>query len=124
MMQLPLPEMTRTLAQLMQTRLGVRRGATFRAKIDHAGRLLPPSLRREALFLIETEQRTAHPKLRMQIDPARVMHAYKGLSAYLRGLDPADRRKGIVLGALASLSFNLLLFGGALTAFLMWYDGQ
>jgi len=115
-----LPRLNAELAQLMRHRLGIRRGETLGDKLRVAGRLLPRAERRAAHALVEAERLWANPKLRRQLDPTALAAAEKRLRDWLATVDAADRRKGIVLGILASLAFNFLLVAAALVGWLAW----
>ena len=114
------PEMTAELAELMRTRLGIRGGEGLEGKLRRAGRLLPRRLRRDGHLLVEAERRATHPKLARRMDLAACRAAHGRLKAHLQAIDPADRRRGMILGILAPLAFNLLLLGAALVASLVW----
>ena len=62
----------------------------------------------------------AHPKLALRVDRGRVARAHAEVCAHLRRIDPADRRRGAILGMLGGLAFNLLLLAGLALAFLRW----
>ncbi|SIN81495.1 hypothetical protein [Vannielia litorea] len=111
-MEHPVKQVADGLAQMMGERLGIRRGETLAEKLRKGGRLLPRKVRREAAFIAETEARMAVPKFAFQYDPARVARAEKTVRGFLETVDPADRRKGVVLGILGWLAFNFLLVSG------------
>jgi hypothetical protein len=122
MADLTLPDMTEKLALMMREKLGIRRGKTFAGKIRIGGRLLPRNLRREAKYLIDTQARTAHPKLQKQIDMTRARTAFKQIEKHLAAIDTADQWKGYILGIVAPLTFNFLLIFGALITYLVYTD--
>ncbi len=96
------------LAQLMEERLSLR-GRGFANKLARAGRRLPRRLRREGAVIAEALAVQAHPKLARRLDQARFQRAADQLERYLRGIDPAERRKGLFLNWLAGVAFSLLL---------------
>lgn len=116
----PLPEANAELARLMRDRLGIRGPETLAAKMRRGGRLLPRALRNEGQWLAEMEALWPHPKLRRQIDAARVTHAQAALRSHLLAIDPRDRLVGSIIGILAPLAFNLLLLGALVILWMIW----
>lgn len=104
----------------MRERLGIRRGETFAAKLGHAGRLVPRAERRAGQVLVEAEVLWENPKLRRQINPATIAQAERRLRQWLATVDAADRRKGMILGILATLAFNTLLIATAIIVWMVW----
>ena len=107
------------LTKLIGNRLGVG-GASLSARLGRAGRDVPRSVRREAQMLVDAERMLAHPKLRKQVDPRQIDHAYRVSSSWLGGVDPAERRKDRVLGFLAVNVVNLGLLAAGILALLDW----
>ncbi len=107
------------LAALIEERLGVR-GNGLEAKLNRAGRRLPRWVRREAGRLVEARRMAAHPKLMRRTDPDALDRAFGRCESWLRGIDPAERRKDRILGPLAVNAFNLLVVAGLFIAYLVW----
>lgn len=107
------------LEALLEDRLGLRKG-TFPARVKRAGRRLPRWVHREAAVINEALRQESHPKLRRRIDIARVKAAHDRVRQHLKAIDPADRRRGAILGMLGALAFNLLLFAALALVFLSW----
>lgn len=82
---------------------------TFEDALRRAGRRLPRGARRAGEEVIAAQQLAGHPGLRMRIDWAKVNRSLDRVRDSLKGVDLKDRRKGFVIGALASLAFNLIL---------------
>ncbi len=101
------------LEGLLQTKLRLR-GKSLQARLTKAGRLLPKRLHRSGKILTTAQQNLAHPKLSRLIDSSLVSNAFSDLETHLNGIDPADRRKGALLGWAGGLVFNLMLFFGLL----------
>ena len=89
------------IASLIEERLRIR-GQGLEAKLRRAGRSLPKWVRREAETLVQAQQFSASPKLMKLINPAQVDQAYTRCEAWLKSVDPWDRRKGAILSVLAS----------------------
>ncbi len=107
------------LESQLQEKLGVR-GANLQKRLARAGRRLPRRVRRSGQVIADAQTSVAHPKLARMLDDKAIEAAFRDVSAHLQTIDPADRRKGIVLGILGSAVFNLILLVVALTAFLYW----
>lgn len=123
MLERDLTETNAALAALMREKLGIRRGATLAAKLRVAGRLLPKAERKAGRTLVEAERLWANPRLRRRLDPAALAAAEARLRGFLDRIDPADRRKGMILGILASLAFNFLLIAAAAIVW-AWHTGR
>ncbi|MFD0978941.1 hypothetical protein [Tropicimonas aquimaris] len=120
MMENSLPETNAALALLMREKLGVRGADRLEVKLRRAGGLLPRALRKDAKYLVDMEKLYANPKLRRQIDSARVSEASANLRRHLEAIDPRDRRIGWMLGVVTPLAFNLLLIAAAFITWLVW----
>lgn len=110
---------TDRLAQLMEEKLDIR-GAGFEKKLQRAGRLLPRHLRRDGQTLVEALALSDHPRLERQIDSVQLKKSANALEKYLLNFDAWDRRRGIAVGFLASLLFNLLVVAALVVAVLIW----
>ena len=93
---------------LMRERLGLR-GADLAAQVARAGRLLPRAVAREARYLAQATALAQNPKLMRMIDTAKAQQAHARLTAYLRGVNRAERRRTRALGILGVIAFNLLV---------------
>lgn len=111
--------MAQELCTLFDEKLSLRRG-TLQTRLNRAGRRLPARIRAQAQLVAEAETLADHPKLALRIDQVRVARAHAEVRAHLRSIDPADRRRGAILGLLGGLAFNLLLLAGLTLAFLRW----
>ena len=111
--------MAQVLCALLDEKLSLRRGA-LHSRLSRAGRRLPARIRHQAQLVVEAETLAAHPRLARRIDHVRVARAHAEVRAHLRSIDPADRRRGAMLGVLGGLAFNLLLLAALVLAFLRW----
>ncbi|WP_300519362.1 hypothetical protein [Aliiroseovarius sp.] len=107
------------LTRLMEERLGLG-GEGFAAKLARAGRRLPRRIRRDGALIVDALSLQAHPKLSRQLDAARLDRSLTHVERHLRGIDPWDRRKGIVLNWLAGIAFSLLVVAALFVAALRW----
>ncbi len=116
------PDLTRINAELadkIASRIEVR-GRTLGRAARKAGRELPRWVRRDIAYLQEAELWAGHPKLRAMVDTRRAGRAARRVSAWLDGIDPAERRKDRWLRLLAVIAFNFLLLVAAVIAVLAW----
>ena len=81
----------------MQDKLGGR-GRSLEKRFARAGRLLPKRIRRAGRRITEAQAALHHPKLARLQDPKALNAAFAEITAHLKTIDPADRRKGLVLG--------------------------
>jgi hypothetical protein len=93
---------------------------TFEAALRRAGRRLPRKARKAGEEVVAAQALVGHPKLRLQIDWARVTRNLDRVIEAANKVDRKDSRKGKVLGALASLAFNLLLLFTLVVVFALW----
>lgn len=104
---------------LIEERLKIK-GRTLAQALKRAGRLLPKWAQRDGRYLVKAQELTAHPKLRLMIDDAKVVKAHQALVDHLKTIDPADRRKGKILSLAGSISFNLIVVVAAFITYLVW----
>lgn len=114
-----LPETNAELAAYWRAQLGVRGKDTLAAKLRRAPGTLPRGLRRDVRFLADMEKLWDNPKLRRQIDLARVDRAQTALRDFLDKVDPRDRLIGRFIGILAPLMFNILLIFGVVVTWMV-----
>lgn len=108
-----------TLAHAIEVKLGVR-GRGLAAKLRRGGRRLPRPVRAAGQALLQAEAMASVPKLAPQIDHAHLAEAYAAAERALAAIDPAERRKTIVLNWLAGNFFNVLLVGALAAGFIVW----
>lgn len=107
------------VADLMQDRLGIR-GKGLAGKLRHTGRMMPKRIKREAAYLAEVCVLAENPKLSRMIDQERVKAAHLSCMAYLQEVDAADRRKGVLLGVLGSLTLATIAVTLLVLSVLVW----
>lgn len=107
------------LEKLLAARFGVETGP-LALRAARVGRRLPRGVRRDLALVGEAAQLAGHPRLGVLHDRAAVMAAAERARARLEAEDVADRRKGLVLGVLAGLAFNLMLLVVGLLWLLRW----
>lgn len=113
------------VASLMAARFGgLRRGhhADLEDMLRKRGGALPRRLRREARFMAQADRMVGQPKLARQVDFARLDHAHKALTAYLRPLGQGARLQGGAIGIVSSVILGLLVLG-ALAIWIMLRRG-
>ncbi|WP_417724746.1 hypothetical protein [Salipiger sp.] len=107
------------LETLFEERLALRRGG-FEARAAKAARALPRLLRRDLARVVEAQRLSGHPRLARTVDTAEVKLAADRVAQGLKAIDPADRRRGRLLGMLGALMFNLALLFAAVVIVLVW----
>lgn len=107
------------LEALMQQKIGGR-GRTLAKRFARAGRMLPRRIQRAGQVITRAQSAVANPKLARLHDPRAIDAAFAEVTAYLKSIDPAERRKGLVLGVLGSAVFNVMLLVAAVVFFLRW----
>lgn len=101
---------------LLYEKFGLR-ARDLRHGVKRAGRRLPRGVRRQAQRLGAAQALARNPRLARQIDAAAVERDYRGVVAYLRGIDVADRRRARILGLAGALAANLIAVA---VLFLLW----
>ena len=121
--QIAIQEMMTTIVAQMRDKLGVRANdlQTALAKARHR---LPRRIYRQAQLLVQAEPLAQHPRLRQTLDEPSLSAAAGVVQAHLEAIDLADRRKGLWLGMLGGLVFNLILMAVAVGGFLVWYGDR
>lgn len=107
------------VADLMKERLNIH-GKDLAAKLRHTGRMMPKRIKREAAYLVEACALVENPKLQKMIDMDRVGQAHQSCVEFLKTVDAADRRKGILLGVFASIALSLLVVLVLVSTVLVW----
>lgn len=110
---------TSALQHLLEERLGVR-GRDLPQALRRAGRRLPRHIRRKAGVVQRSAHLAGHPKVARQISRDEVTRAYAQVTAHLRGIDPAERRKTRLLRLAAAIAFNLIVVSVGFIAYLWW----
>jgi hypothetical protein len=93
---------------------------TLRDGLSRAGRRLPMRARKAGAEIVAAQDLTGHPKLQQQLDGKKLDRAFDRLQEGIKSVDIKDLRSRWLLGGLASLAFNILLFFGLFLAFLRW----
>ena len=111
--------MAKELEALLAEKCGQTSGP-FALRLKRGVRRAPRSVRHAAVSFAQTFTQMGHPKLARLMDASKVDDQYDILRSYLRGIDVADRRKGLLLSVLGSVSFSLLAMLALLLIFLRW----
>ena len=107
------------LETLMQAKLGGS-GKTLSTRFRRAGRSLPRRVQRAGRVITEAQKVAANPKLARLQNPKALAAAFSEVTNHLETIDPADRRKGMFLGVLGGLVFNLILLIAGVLLVLRW----
>jgi hypothetical protein len=106
----------------LEAAFGVR-AKTLALALRKTGRRLPRRLHTEARRIADAQGFGGHPKMMRRIDGRVLDSAEAKVLAYLKGIDRADRRKGVWLGIAGAIVFNLLLVAAGFV-FWMWWTGR
>lgn len=114
-----IPPLIDDMAGRLHAHFGVK-PSTLQAQMKSIGRQMPARMRGHLRVLMLAEQVMDHPKLSRRANLAQVQTAHAELLPYLKTVDLTDKRKGVALGILGSIAFNLLLFLAIVLAILHW----
>lgn len=114
-----LQQMADRVAGLMEERLRVR-GRGLTEKLRKGGRLLPRKVRAAAEVVAQAAVLSQNHKLLMQIDREAVAASYDLCVRHLGGINPSERRKGLILNIAASVAFSVLVVAVLMVAVLYW----
>lgn len=112
-------EMADSVAKAMGRKLGLR-GRDLAGKLARGRRVLPGHVRAEAALLADAARRSRDPRTMAQVDMARASRAYGQCMAWLKEVNPRERRWHRMLDWAAGITFQLLILGGLIAAFLVW----
>ena len=104
---------------LMGEKLRVK-GASLRARVKKAGRLLPRSVRRAAGELIEAQDMAENPTLATRLDPDAVTKAHQTCLRYLKEIDPKAAKSRARYNFAALISAQFLLIVTLAITFMRW----
>lgn len=107
------------LEQLLRAKLGLR-GSNLAARLAKAGRRLPKRIHQAGSVITQTQISATHPKLARLQDQKVIDTAFDKITSHLETIDPKNRRKGLILGIVGGLVFNLILLVLAIVVFLRW----
>lgn len=114
-------EKSAEIADMMKQRLSIR-GKDLAAKLRHSGRMLPKRIKYDAEYLVEATAMAQSPKLYKMIDMERVDTAHHNCIEFLKTIDVTDRRKGLVLGILGSMTMSVIIVIALVIGVLIWRD--
>lgn len=110
---------TTYLCKLARIKFGVT-ADTFDVAMRKIGRRAPSRVHRAAGVILRAQEMSGNPKLMRRLDPVKVENALIEVQDFLTHVDPKDRRKGVILGVLGSIVFNLILVFILLVLVLRW----
>lgn len=112
-------QMADRVAGLLEERLRIK-GVGLAEKLGRGGRLLPRKVLVAAQFLAQSAAMAQNAKLLMQIDNNAVAEAYDICLRHLGAIDASHRRRGLILGVMASIAFSVLVVAMLLGVVLYW----
>ena len=107
------------IGDLLETRLGIKSG-DIAARLRKATRHMPRRVKGRVRMLLDAMDMAGHPKLRLMLDMPALDAAASEVADWLQSVDPAERRKDLILSILASLSFNLIAVFTLVVVVLRW----
>ncbi|MGH1355797.1 MAG: hypothetical protein ACRBBS_12050 [Thalassovita sp.] len=117
--QKTLLRMEAELEKLMAEKMGQKDGP-FDKRLAKSLHRAPNAVKKAAEGFKQARLQAGHPKLMHIVDGDRFQAQFAILAEYLAAIDVADRRKGLILSTLGSVSFNLLVVFIALMVWLVW----
>ena len=108
-----------TILSELETRLRIK-GRSLPHAARKAKHLLPRQVYRDIGAVADAAKVAGHPKLAVTQNSAKALDAAQRVLAHLQAIDPADRRKGAILGWLGGVSFNLIVLFVLLLVVLIW----
>lgn len=107
------------LGKLLAEKHGLKDGP-LEQRLRKALRRSPRRIRRAAEGVVRAQMQMGSPKLMRQLEPEALNRDFRILLNHFKAIDVADRRKGMILGMLGGLSFNLLAAFALLLFLLLW----
>lgn len=92
----------------------------FDVRLVKSLRRAPRAVKKAADGFTQARLQAGHPKLMHMIDADKLQVQFATLAEHLNAIDVADRRKGLILSTLGSISFSLLVVFVALMVWLVW----
>ena len=96
------------------------RGKSLTSSLRRAGRLMTKYLHAQAQQIVDAQKLGGNPRLLCRLDAAALANAERLLLDHLKAVDAADRRKGVILGILGVIAFNLLVVATGFIIWLVW----
>ncbi|CAN1547193.1 hypothetical protein MCELHM10_02017 [Paracoccaceae bacterium] len=119
MSMVAIQQMADRVAQLLEEKHGLG-GRDLAAKLRRGKRLLPRKVRDAAERLAAAAEKARNPKLMGQVDMGQVADAYDVCVRHLAGIDPAERRRGTMIGMVESVGIGVLIFGVVIVGIMYW----
>ncbi|MEP2030777.1 MAG: hypothetical protein ABJI96_18945 [Paracoccaceae bacterium] len=93
---------------------------TLEKALRKAGRLLPTHLHEKAQALVEAQEYGGNPKLLRFVDGEELAKSSDEIIAYLKDVDPRERRVGAMLDYLTGSATIVLLTAALVISVLVW----
>ncbi|MEP3295230.1 MAG: hypothetical protein ABJO27_01860 [Pseudoruegeria sp.] len=119
MTSIPVADMVDEVSALMREKLSIR-GRSLAAQAGKARRILPKSVRADAVYLSKTVLIAENPKLLRMIDQTRVEAAYRNCVRSLTAIDPKIRRKEMWLSIMNRLALVIVAVFALVVTTLVW----
>lgn len=119
MSAIAIQQMADRVAELMETRLGIK-GRGLAEKLKRGGGKLPRKVRTAASELSKAAEMAQSPKLYLQLDQAAIAQNYDLCLRHLGGLQKWARRRALMENWLLSLLTSLIVLAAIIAAILRW----
>lgn len=96
------------------------RGRTLGQALRRSKLVLPRRIRRAAQPLADAEPLLGHPRLQRMVDSVALRDAHAEVSAHLKSVDVADKRRGRLLGIAGAVAVNVILVAVLFVAWIRW----
>ncbi|TMV66882.1 hypothetical protein FGG78_32830 [Thioclava sp. BHET1] len=110
-------DLANQISSLMGDRLKTGSGGLV-TQLRRARRHLPRKVRGAAQYLAEADQLSHHPRLRAQIDEARLSRSYRACRKHLDPLGRSERRSDLLWATLRTVGFRAFVVLAAFVTFL------
>lgn len=92
----------------------------LRQSLAKAGRRIPARARKAGAEIVAAQDLAENPKLQQELDQKKLDRAFDRLIEGVKSVDMKEIRSRWLIGGLASLAFNFLLFVTLVLAFARW----
>lgn len=90
--------------------------------LGKAGRLLPANVHKKAQVIVAAQRYSGNPKLMRFVDDGDLTKAYDDIMAYLKDVNPNERRIGTSLDILTGSAMTILITAALVVGVLVWQD--
>lgn len=119
MQQPPVQQIAGRISAAIAEKLGVK-SSGLRGQLRRVGHRMPASVRRDIRAVLDALPLADNPRLMVQIDLPRLEAAEKRVLAWLKTVNPGERRKDLILAIAGGVALSLIVVFGLYVAVLSW----